>query len=292
LRRKPAKITNPLGVNVAGRDLNEIVIDPRTSNGIADLREILSFRGLLYFLVLRDIKVRYKQSLLGIAWVVLKPLAAIAIFTIIFGKVARFPSDGAPYPIFVLIGLIPWNFFSSVMTNSTNSIVNGSNLVSKVYFPRILVPVGASLSLMVDVLVSFALLLFMMAFYGMAPGAAIAWAPLLLIFAVITALGPGLLFSALYVKYRDVGHIIPFLLQIWLYATPVVYPADFIPAKYNWLLYVNPMAGVVEAFRACIIPDKPFNLMLIAASVFTSIFMFAIGFYYFRRVEKTFADII
>jgi len=270
----------------------EILISPRERVGVEDLKDVVRYHELLFFLTWRDIKVRYKQSVLGVAWVLLKPLATMAIFTVIFGRIAKLPSDGAPYPVFVLAGLVPWSFFASALGDSTMSVVSGGRLISKVYFPRIIVPMGAALSQMVDLVISFALLLIVMAAYGVHPGMKAAWVPLLFIFTTVAALGPGLLFSALFVKYRDVGHLIPFVVQIWMYVTPVIYPAGFVPEGYRWVLYLNPMTGVVETFRACLLPGKPFDLGLILASGCVSVTMFAVGAYYFRRVERGFADVI
>jgi len=268
----------------------EILIAPQKVSITRNLTEVLRFRELLFFLVWRDIKVRYKQSVLGFAWVVFKPLLTMIVFTVIFGRVAKFPSDGVPYPIFVLMGIIPWGFFSSTLNSSTNSVVSGSNLISKVYFPRIIVPIGTSLSLMVDVLVSFVLLLVMMAIYGIMPGAGVVFLPLLFVLVAVTALGPGMLFSAMYVKYRDVGYAIPVLAQIWMYVTPVIYPAGFIPERFRWLLYFNPMTGVIEAFRGCLLPGKQVDMTLLAGSCAISAVMFIAGYYYFNLMERSFAD--
>ncbi len=268
----------------------ETVIDPRTALDFFDFREVLGFRGLLYFLVWRDVKVRYKQSVLGIAWVLLKPLATMAIFTVIFGRIAKFPSEGAPYSVFVLTGLIPWSYFSSTLLGSASSIVGGGGLISKVYFPRLIAPVAAALSQMVDALISFLFLLALMLIYGITPGAGLLLVPLLFIYAAVTALGPGMLFAALYVKYRDVGHLVPFVAQVWMYLTPVIYPPSFIPGRYGWLLYLNPMSGVVEAFRAALLPDKTADPMLLASSLVVSGILFLAGLLYFRAVERSFAD--
>lgn len=276
--------------NIMDAGVNEIVIEPRKGFDAIDLKEIFRFRELFFFLALRDIKVRYKQSLLGVAWVVLRPLITMAIFSVIFGRLAGLPSDGAPYPIFVLLGLIPWGFFSGTLSTSSASIVAGSNLISKVYFPRVIVPMGSALSQMVDVLVSLVLLVIVMLFYGIMPGTAVLTLPLLLVFIAITALGPGLFLSALNVKYRDVGHIVPFFVQVWMYVTPVIYPPSFIPERYRWLLYINPMTGAVEVFRAAFLPAKTVDLQLLGVSAAISVAMFIFGLYYFRSVERTFAD--
>lgn len=270
--------------------VEEIVIKPETGLGLLDLRDAFRYRELLYFLVWRDIKVRYKQSVLGVAWVILKPLVTMVIFTVLFGRIAGFPSDGVPYAVFVMSGLIPWIFFSATLTASTGSIVGGGGLVSKVYFPRIIIPAGAVLSQVVDLLISFLLLLGMMAVYSVMPGWGILWTPFLFVFAGIAAIGPGMFFSALYVKYRDVGHVMPFMVQVWMYVTPVIYPASFIPERYRWVMYINPMSGVVEAFRASLLPGRAADLPLIFSSMAISAAMLAAGFLYFKSVERTFAD--
>jgi len=267
-----------------------LTIKPFTTRGLFDLSEVLRYRELLYFFVWRDIKVRYKQSVLGVAWVVLKPVVAMAIFTVIFGRIARFPSDGVPYAVFVLAGIIPWNFFSSSVTGASNSIVGGGGLLNKVYFPRLIAPFSATLTPLVDAAIPLVLLFGMAVYYGITPGPAVLWTPLIFILAALTALGPGMLFAALYVKYRDVGHILPFVVQVWMYVTPVIFPADFIPPAYRWALYLNPMSGVVEAFRACLFPGKVADPALILSSVAISAVMFLVGLYYFRSVERSFAD--
>lgn len=270
----------------------EITIRPRNGLDISVLREVYSFRELLYSLVLRDIKVRYKQTVLGVAWVLFKPLFTMAVFTFIFGRLAKFPSDGVPYPVFVMTGLIPWNYFSGALSASSYSMLTERHLISKIYFPRIISPLAASVSHAIDVFISFLLLLVLMGMYGVFPSTGIVFVPLLFLAAFVAAIGPGLLFSALMVRYRDVGQIVPFLTQVWMYATPVIYPVAFIPEKYRWLLYLNPVCGVVEGFRACLLPGKSVDMAAIGASVLVSTVMFIVGFYYYIRVERSFADVI
>lgn len=268
----------------------ETVIAPRNSWNLVDFGELFRYRELLYILVWRNVKVKYKQSVLGVAWVALQPLATMAVFTIIFGILARLPSDGVPYSIFVLLGLVPWGCFSNTFSNATNSIVAESRIIGKIYFPRLLIPLAESLSLLVDAVVSLAVLLVAMLLYGMLPTAKALLAPALLVLTVVAALGPGLFFAALNVKYRDVRYTLPFLIQIWTYATPVVFPVSLVPEKYRWILYANPMAGVVESFRACFIPGKVLEPSLLAISAAVGLVMFLVGVYYFVSVERTFAD--
>ncbi|MBI5189387.1 MAG: ABC transporter permease [Nitrospirae bacterium] len=268
----------------------EIVIGPRRPGVSLGLSDVFRYRELLFFLVWRDLKVRYKQSLLGVGWVLLRPLISMTIFSAVFGRLARLPSEGAPYPVFVLLGLIPWGYFSGTFSGSTGSIVAGGNLISKVYFPRVIVPLGGSLSNLVDVLITMPMLMMVMLYYGVIPGASALLAPVMLVFVAVTALGPGLMLSALNVKYRDVGHLVPFFVQVWMYVTPVIYPASFVPERYRWMLYINPMTGVVEAFRAAFLPGKPLDAGLLAVSAAVSLVMFLLGLYYFKSVERTFAD--
>lgn len=270
----------------------DVVISPDAGSAAISIGELVRYRELLFFLTWRDIKVRYKQSILGIAWVAIKPLTSMVIFSIVFGRLARLPSEGIPYPVFVLLGLVPWGYFAATFSGSTGSIVSGGSLISKVYFPRLLIPVGNALSNMVDVAVAFAILLLVMRYHGIHPGPAALGAPLLVAFIAVTALGPGMLLAALFVKYRDVGHIAPFLVQIWLYLTPVIYPVSIIPERYRWLIYLNPMTGVIEAFRACFIPGRAVDFPMLGMSATISVTIFIACLYYFRSVERTFADII
>lgn len=270
--------------------LQETVIAPKRSRVSLDLAEVYRFRELLFFLVWRDIKVRYKQSLLCVGWVLIRPLVSMLIFSFIFGRLARLPSEGVPYPVFVLLGLIPWGYFSGTFTDSTGSVVAGGNLISKVYFPRIIVPVSGSLSQLVDVFISMFLLVGVMLYYGVTPGASALLSPVLLVFVALTALGPGMILSALNVKYRDVRHLVPFLVQVWMYLTPVLYPASFVPEKYRWLMYLNPMTGVTESFRAAFLPGKQLDAAMLGVSASVSALMFVAGLYYFKSVERTFAD--
>jgi len=273
-------------------DLLRIVIRP--SRGWVSLRlhELWEYRELLYFLTWRDIKVRYKQTVLGAAWAIIQPLFAMVVFSIFFGRLAKVPSDGLPYPIFAYCGLIPWQLFSHALTESANSLVANQNLITKVYFPRLVIPLAAALGGIVDFGIAFLVLLGMMTYYGITPTVAVATLPLFLLLALASALGAGLWLSALNVQYRDVRYTIPFLSQLWLFATPIVYPSSLIPERWRALYGLNPMAGVVEGFRWTLLgtPRAPGPMLLV--SIVVVIVLLVGGLYYFRRMEKTFADVV
>lgn len=263
-----------------------------------DLRELWRYRELLGFLTLRDIKLRYKQTALGVAWAVLQPLFTMAVFTVFFGKLGKLPSDGKPYALFVLAALIPWQLFAYALTQSSNSLVAEQRLITKVYFPRLIVPVASVLSGLVDFLVAFALMLIMMAigpllgWERVAPTWAALTLPAFVLFAVLTALALGLWLSALNAQYRDIRYTIPFLTQFWMFLTPIAYPASLVPPKYRILYGMNPMTGVVEGFRWALLgTDAPdWGMMAVSAGVVVS--LLAGGMLYFRRMEKTFADVV
>jgi lipopolysaccharide transport system permease protein len=263
-----------------------------------DLRELWRYRELLWFLTLRDVKLRYKQTVLGVAWAVIQPLFTMGVFTVFFGKLGKLPSDGKPYALFVLAALIPWQLFAYALTQSSNSLVAEQRLITKVYFPRLIVPVASVLSGLVDFLVAFALLLATMAAGPLLGWAWIAptWAaltlPAFVLFAVLTALAVGLWLSALNVRYRDVRYTIPFLTQFWMYLTPVAYPASLVPAAYRPLYGLNPMAGVVEGFRWALLgTDAPdWGMMAVSAGVVST--LLTGGVLYFLQIEKTFADVV
>jgi lipopolysaccharide transport system permease protein len=257
-----------------------------------ELRELWEYRELLYFLVWRDVKVRYKQTALGIAWVVIQPLATTLIFTIIFGNLAKLPSDNLPYAVFALAGLIPWNYFSGAFARGGASLVGSANLISKVYFPRLIIPITSILGGLIDSAIVFGLLIIVMLFFGIVPSIAIVTLPLFLLLAIATALGVSLWLSALNVQYRDVGYLVPFIAQFWMYATPVVYPASMIPAQWRLLYGLNPMTGVVEGFRWALFgTGEPPGLMF-ALSVLMVIILLVSGVFFFKRMEDSFADII
>jgi lipopolysaccharide transport system permease protein len=255
------------------------------------LDRLWRYRELLYFLVWRDLKVRYKQTALGILWIVLQPLLTTFIFTVLFGLLLQAPSGNVPYPVFALTALIPWQYFSGSLTRASTSLVNSANLVTKVYFPRLIIPLTGVLAGLVDFAIGFVLLIVVMAIYGIRPSQAALLLPAFLLLAMATALGFGLWLSALNVRYRDVNYLVPFLVQIWLYATPVAYGSALIPEQYRWLLGLNPMTGVVEGFRWALLGQEPPG-RLFALSVTITIIILMTGLVYFRRTERTFADIV
>lgn len=257
-----------------------------------NLRDIWEYRELLYFLTERDIKIRYKQTVLGVAWAVIQPLIAMVIFSIVFGQLAKLPSNGLPYPIFTFTALLPWTLFSGALGRTTTSLVSSSNLISKVYFPRLIIPMSATLAPLVDFGVSFLILLAMMVFYGIVPSLAVLTLPFFILLGLAAALGVGLWFAALNVRYRDVGYIIPFLIQIWLYASPVAYSSSLVPDKWRVLYALNPIAGVIEGFRWALIGTDVNIGPMVLASVAVTVVILVSGMYYFRRVEKTFADVV
>jgi len=274
----------------------EIVIRPTHGLASLNLKAVWEYRELLYFLAWRDVKVRYKQTVLGVLWVILQPLASMLIFTVLFGVLLKVPSDGAPYPVFAFAGLLPWNYFSSALTRSSTSLVNSQNLITKVYFPRLVVPMAGVLASLVDFLVSCIMLGVVMAFYGIVPTGRVAFLPLLVLLAMITALGFGLWLSALNVRYRDVNYLVPFIVQIWMYVTPVVYGTNLIPERYRFLLALNPMTGVVEGFRWALLGRQLDYVQsfapLFGLSVAISLAVLVSGAFFFRTTERTFADIV
>ena len=257
-----------------------------------NLRELWEYRELLWFLVWRDVKVRYKQTVLGAGWAILQPVATMIVFSLFFGRLAGMPSDGLPYPIFSFAGLVPWTFFSQGLSQSANSLVGSHNLITKVYFPRLAIPISTVIAGLVDFALSFLVLLVMMLAYGIVPGPEVlALAPLLLL-ALVTALGAGLWLSALNVQFRDVRYIVPFLTQLWLFLTPIAYPSSLLGEPWRTVYGLNPMAGVVEGFRWALLgTGEPPGAML-AASVLAALALLASGALYFRRTERTFADVI
>jgi lipopolysaccharide transport system permease protein len=267
------------------------VIEPPTGWRLLDWRELWAYRELLWVLTTRDVKVRYKQTVLGATWAVIRPLFTMVVFTIIFGKFAHMPSEGYPYPIFIYSALLPWTFFSAALGSAAQSVVGSATLVSKVYFPRLIIPFASVGGGLVDLLVSAAILLLMMMWYhvGWTPNL-LAAVPLMLA-VIFVALGFGTLLAAVTVAYRDFTHLTPFILQIWMYATPVVFPLSVVPPRWRWLLYLNPMTGLIEGFRSAFL-GKPFDLRGLGASFAIAVVMFAAGVTYFEKVERRFADII
>jgi len=267
-------------------------IEPPKGWASIRLRELWDYRELLYFLTWRDVKVRYKQTALGAAWAIIQPLFMMLVFSLFFGRLAKVPSDGIPYPIFTFCALLPWQLFAHALTESSNSLVGNQNLITKVYFPRLVVPIAAVLGGLVDFAIAFAILLVMMFYYGVVPGWAIVTLPGFILLAVMTALGVGLWLSALNVKYRDVRYTITFLVQFWLFATPVAYPSSIVPAKWRALYGLNPMAGVVEGFRWALLGKTEAPGAMLWVSVAVVILILVGGLYYFRRMEQEFADVV
>lgn len=256
------------------------------------LGELWEYRELLYFLTWRDVKVRYKQTLLGAAWAIIQPLMTMAVFSLFFGRLARVPSDGVPYPLFAFAALVPWTFFSYSLTQSTNSLVQSSNLIKKVYFPRLTIPLSSVLSGTVDFALAFGVLLLMMLFYGIVPSWNVVWLPLLFLLAFSTALGVGLWLSALNVQYRDVRYLVPFLTQFWLFATPIAYSSSLLPERWRAVYAINPMVGVVEGFRWALLHTDTAPGPMLAVSTLVSLGLLISGVWYFRRMETTFADVV
>jgi lipopolysaccharide transport system permease protein len=260
------------------------------------LADVWAYRELLYFLAWRDVKVRYKQTLLGVLWVVLQPLVSMVIFTVLFGILLQVDSGDVPYPVFALAGLLPWNYFSQALTRSSTSVVNSAHLVTKIYFPRLVIPLSGILSSLVDFAIAFGALVVLMVVYRIAPTPALLVLPALVLLAMVTALGFGLWLSALNVKYRDVNYLLPFLIQIWMYVTPVVYGSNLLPERFRFLLSLNPMTGVVEGFRWAILGPAGvgdyLSAPLIGVSVAISLGVLISGLIFFRDTERTFADIV
>ncbi len=256
------------------------------------LRELWLYRELLYFLVWRDIKVRYKQTILGVGWAIIQPFFAMVVFTIFFGRLANIPSDGIPYPIFSFAALVPWAFFAQGISQSALSLIGDANLITKVYFPRLTIPVAAVLSGLIDFVLAFVILLGMMLYFKMLPTINILLLPFPLILALITALGVGLWLSALSVQFRDVRYIVPFVTQMWLFATPIAYPSSLLSEPWRTLYGVNPMVGVVEGFRWALLGTDTAPGPMIIVSTLIALVLLVSGAYFFRHMERTFADII
>lgn len=273
-------------------EVPETVIEP--TRGWVSLRiwELWKYRELLYFITWRDVKVRYTQAVLGVGWALIQPLMTMMIFSVIFGHLAKLPSEGIPYPIFSYAALLPWQLFSSALTRTSSSLIGNAHLLTKVYFPRLIIPVSAIGAGLVDFGISFVVLLGLMFYYAIVPTWTILWLPLLVVFVLLTGLGVGLWLSALNVQYRDVQHMIPFLVQVWMFASPVAYSAELIPKGIWRLLYgLNPMAGVIQGFRwALLNGDPPGELMLL--SVVIVMILLVTGLFFFKRMERTFADIV
>ena len=266
-------------------------ITPPRGWRMLDWRELWAYRELLSVLTMRDIKVRYKQTVLGAGWAIIRPFLTMVIFSVVFGQLAKMPSDGYPYPVFVYAALLPWTFFAAAISTSGQSLIGSSGLVSKVYFPRLIIPLSSVGAGLIDLLISTGILLLLMLWYGVGWTWNLLAVPLLLAAVVFAALGVGTLLSALTVSYRDFTHLTPFLVQIWMYVTPVIFPVTLVPERWQWLLYLNPMTGLVEGFRSAFL-GKPFDLAGLGISCAIIIAVLFAGVMYFEKVERRFADII
>lgn len=267
------------------------VIEPARGWLGVNWREVWRYRELLYFLTWRDVKIRYKQTVLGVLWAFLQPFLKLVVFSVIFGRMAGIDSEGFPYPIFVYAGLLPWQFFSESLSRSSFSVVAGANLVTKVYFPRLIIPIASVGGCLVDFAVSFSILAALMIYYGVPLTlSTLAVVPLVFL-TILAALGTGILLSSWNVAYRDFHHLIPFGIQLWLFATPVIYPVRIVPEKWQKLLALNPMTGIVDAYRAAIL-GRPFAWKTLLISTAVTVVIFFFGLFYFRRVESRFADIV
>ncbi len=269
-----------------------IRIEPSKGWVALQLKELWAYRELVYFLIWRDVKVRYKQTVLGVAWAIIQPVFTMVVFSLFFGRLAKMPSDGIPYPLFSYAALVPWAFFSHGLTLASNSLVGSSNLIKKVYFPRLSVPIASVTSGIIDFSIAFVILLGMMLYYGILPTLNVIWLPCLLVLTVVTSLGVSLWLSALNVQFRDVRHVLPFLIQLWFFATPVAYPSSLLSEPWRILYSLNPMVGVVEGFRWALLGTETAPGPMLIVSSLTALALLVGGAFYFRRLEKTFADVI
>src|SRR2546429_335586 len=271
---------------------SSLIIRPPKGWASIGFKELWEYRELLYFLTWRDIKVRYKQTVLGAAWAIIQPFFMMVVFSLFFGRLAHVPSDGISYPVFAYCALLPWQLFAHSLIESSNSLVANERLITKVYFPRLVVPISAVLGGLIDFAIAFVILLLMMAYYGIAPTWAVVTLPAFILFAIATALGVGLWLSALNVKYRDVRYTITFLVQFWLFATPVAYASSIVPERWRPLYGLNPMSGVVEGFRWALLGKSPAPGTMLGVSALVVAALLISGLYYYRRMEKNFADVV
>lgn len=270
----------------------KLVIRPSRGWIAPNLRELWQYRELIYFFVWRDIKVRYKQTVIGAAWVIIKPFVSMVIFSIFFGNLLKVPSDDIPYPIFSYCALLPWNYFSGAMSGASMSTVNNAHLIRKIYFPRLAIPLSAVVSGLVDFVISFSVLIAMMFFYKIAPTVNVLWLPVLMLMAIGTALGVGLWLSSMNVRYRDVLHVVPFLTQLWFFITPVVYPSSLLSGFWRIVYGLNPMVSVIEGFRWALLGKGQYPGWMFAVSAAVIVILLFSGLFFFRRMEDTFADIV
>jgi lipopolysaccharide transport system permease protein len=282
----------PGALQVAPHKPEVTIIEPPHGWLQWDLAEIAASRELLYFLVWRDIKVRYKQTVIGAGWAIIQPLMTMLVFSLFFGRLAKIPSGGLPYPIFFFCALLPWTYFANALTGATGSMVENQRLITKVYFPRVLLPMSSVISGLVDFAIAFVLLVGMALYYRTIPGVEVLLVPVFLLLAMATAFGAGLWLAALNALYRDVRYVVPFLVQFWMFASPVAYPSSLVPERWRWVYGLNPMAGVIEGFRWAITGKNPPNAALLAVSGAAVLVVLLGGMFYFRRVESTIADVV
>jgi len=268
------------------------VIEPSRGWVAVKLREVWEYRELLYFLIWRDVKVRYKQTVLGASWAILQPFFTMLIFSIFFGLLAGLPSDGVPYPLFAYVALVPWTFFANGLSLSSTSLVANQALIRKVYFPRLVIPIAAVASGVIDFCIAFVVLIGLVLYYDIVPTANVVWLPALFLLALVTALGAGLWLSALNVLYRDVQYIVPFLIQVWLFSTPIVYPSSLVPERWRTLYALNPMTGVVEGFRWALLDTNTAPGPIVAVSAVAAVLLLAGGADFVRRMELSFSDVV
>jgi len=268
-----------------------VVIEPSRDSSSISFRDLWHYRDLFYILTLRDIKVRYKQTLLGAAWAVIQPLFTMVIFSLFFGRMAGLPSDGLPYPLFAFAGLLPWTFFANALTNSGNSLVGSANLITKVYFPRMIIPMSAVAAGLLDFLIAFGMLVVLMFWYGVVPTVSILLVPVLVVMTSLLAIGCGMWMSALNVKYRDIRYALPFVVQLGLFVTPIIYPLSMVPEKWRWLLMLNPLTGQIEAYRSAFF-GLTFNWLALGISAVITFAILLFAAYNFKKMERSFADIV
>ena len=273
-------------------DVRWVVVEPARRWPTLGARELWAYRELVYFLTWRDVKVRYKQTVLGVAWAILQPLATMLLFSLFFGRLAKMPSEGVPYPLFALCALVPWTFFANGLTQSADSVVMSQNLITKVYFPRLAIPFASVLAGALDLVLTFALLVAFMAWYGFAPAATALWVLPYSLLALVAALGVGMWLAALNVQYRDVRYTVPFLVQLWLFATPIAYPSTLLAGPWRTLYALNPMVAVVDGFRWSLLGTAAPPSSVIAASTAVALLLLVTGAFYFRRMEQSFADVV
>ena len=279
-------------ISEAKLNIPTIRIEPTRGWAALKLHELWAYRELLYFLVWRDVKVRYKQTVIGVGWTILQPLMTMVVFTMIFGNFAKVPSDGVPYPIFAYSALLPWNLFAGALNRCTMSLVGSANLITKVYFPRLIVPASATIAGVLDFAISFVFLLAMMVWFHIAPTWGALAVPIFVFLTLISVLSVGLWLSALNVRYRDVGQAIPFLIQIWMFLCPVAYPISLVPEKWRLLYSLNPMVGVIEGFRWALLGNDSPDFRVIGLSTLVLVVLLIGGLFYFKRIERTFADVV